>query len=300
VRRRDRGAALILVLGAVAILAIVAVEIASRASADTLRTARAERDAAFRRLFDSAAETSRGILLEREPRDFDTLKDPWNRDVPFDLAEGERAVLRLEDESGKLNLARTWSHPTEAPAIRERVGRLFEYLRRHEPGRSRELRETETKVLARLTAPRPLLTLDGLRESGLEADAVFGERGIRRYLTCFGDGRVNLNTADRAVLFALHEEFDEALVERIASFRTGKAFEDPKDLMLIDGVVVRSLVNGQFVVTRDLHERISGFITVKSAAFGGRVRAEARGRSREGWVFLSPRGTRLASEEILP
>ncbi len=298
--RRRRGAALVLVLGAVAILAVVAVELASRASADSLRAARAERDAGFRRLIDSAGEVARGVLLEREPREFDTARDAWGREVTLTLGEGERAVLRLEDESGKLNFARTWTHPTEAIEIRRRAARVFEYLRRREPGRVRELREAESKVLSRLSYGAPLLTLDGLREGGLDADAVFGDRGLRRYFTCFGDGRINLNTAEPAVLFALHEEFDEALVERIASFRIGKVFEDPRDLMLVDGVVIRTLIDGRFVVTRDLHERVSGMIGVKSSAFGARVRAEARGRAREGWIFLAPDATRLALEEVLP
>ncbi|HEX7900579.1 MAG TPA: hypothetical protein VF950_22630 [Planctomycetota bacterium] len=305
---KRRGAALVLVLGAVSILTVLAVELASRASADTLRTGRAARDAAFRRLADSGAEVARGLLLEREPREFVFWGDTWNRATNFRLADDERAEVVLADESGKINLALAWRKPEERGTVRARAVRLLEYLKRREPQRLRALKEIEEKLLKRLAAHEPLVTLDGLRESGLSTEDVFGIQGLHRWVTCFGDGRLNLNTAPRAVIFALDEGFDEAVVERVAAFRgkgegekgSYKAFEEPKDLMLIDGIVIRTFENGEFRVVRNLFERVQGFLSVTSSAFSARVTCDVRGRSRDTWVFLKPDTTRLAVEEIVP
>ncbi len=305
---RRRGAALILVLGAVSVLTVLAVELASRASADTLRTSRTAREAAFRRLASSASEASRGLLIERERREWDFWGDAWNRPFALRLADDQRADVRLADESGKISLVLGLNRPEERDVIRRRVVRLFEYLKRRHPERLRALKDVEVKVLKRLAAAEPLVTLDGLRETGLSAEDVFGSAGLHHYFTCFGDGRINLNTAPRAVLFALDEEFDEALVERVASFRgkgegeagTYQAFEGPKDLTRIDGVVIRSFENGEFRVVRDLYERVQGFVSVGSSAFSTRVISEVGDRRRDTWVFLKPDGTRLAVEEIVP
>src|SRR5450631_3046654 len=109
--RQNRGAALLLVLAAVALLAALAVEIASRASADTLRATRSARDGAFRRLFDSGAEIARGLLVEPEPSIVTHWGQSWNCELHFSHATGQDAVTRIEDESGKLNIARAIVHP---------------------------------------------------------------------------------------------------------------------------------------------------------------------------------------------
>ena len=307
-RRPDRGAALILVLAAVAILTAVAVELAALSSADALRAARSSRQAAFRRLHDSGAEIARGLLYESEERPFTFWGEAWNREIRFTLRPNETGAVRLADESGKLNVARIYTHAGEAEARRRQLSRLFEYLRRRDTARAKEWREMESAVSRRLQSPEPLLTLDGFREAGLSQEQVFGPSGLARFLTAFGDGRVNVNTAPRAVLYALDEEFDDELVERIARYRgigegdpgKYKPFEDPKDLLLIDGIVVRVLIGTEFRVVRDLHERVKGAITVKSTCLSARVTAESDGRRREAWVFLKPDGGRIACEEIQP
>ncbi len=295
--RRRRGAALILVLGTVSVMTVLAVELASRASGDVLRTGRVTRDAGFRRLADSGAEAARGLLLEREPKEFVSWGDSWNQPLSIKLAEDEKAEVRLADESGKIWIG--GRKPEERGLARARVARLFEYLNR----RDKRWKGVEAKVLGRLS--RELMTLDGLREAGLSPEDV---AALAPYLTCFGNGTVNLNTAARAVLFALDEEMDEAQVERIASYRgkgegekgTYRAFEDAKDLMLVDGIVVRRFENGEFRVTRNLFDRLQGSLAVTSSAFSARVVSEVRGRRREIWFFFKPDTTRLAAEEIVP
>jgi len=308
VRRRNQGAVLLLVLAIVALLSALAVEIASRASADHLRATRGGQDATFRRLFDSGAEVARGLLAETSPPSVTHWGQPWNRPLAFTLGKGESAELRLADESAKINIARAISVPEEAPAIRDSVRRLFEYLARHEPKNGRDWMALGEQVLRRLSTRIPLLTLDGLRELDIEIPLVFGVEGLSRYLTCFGDGKINLNTAPRAVLASLDPEFDEAMVERIAAYRGGregeagpvKVFVEPQDLMLVDGIVNRSVgEDGTLRVDRNLYEKVKGLVVVRSACFSARIEAASGARRRQAWGFWKPDGSRLGFEEVL-
>ena len=308
-RRSERGAVLLLVLAAVTLLTVLAVEMASRASADSLRATRGSRDAGFRRLFDSGSEVARGMLVERVPESIDFWGQPWNQTVRFNLGAQERAALRVMDESGKLNISRAITQPDEAAAIRLRLERLFDYLARHDPSKSRSWKVVGEKVLSRLATRQTLLTLDGLREAGLELSQVFGQEGLSRYLTCFGDGAINLNTAPSAVLYAVDPEFDDVMVDRIAGFRgkgdgepgTYKAFQDPQDLMLVEGIVNRSVgSDGQLRVDRNLYEKVKGLVTVKSSCFSVRIEAKVDAKEREAWAFFKSGGSRIALEELLP
>jgi type II secretory pathway component PulK len=309
VRRRERGAALLLVLAAVALLTVLAVELASRASADSLRAVRAAREAAFRRAFDSGAEVGRGLLVEPDPAKVVHWSQAWNREIRFALADGQTAVVRLADESGKLNIARAISHPDEAPALRSAVVRLFEYLARRDARQAAAWQETGAKILRRMASKEPLLSLDGLRDAGVEASRVFDPDGLCRYLTCFGDGKINLNTAPRAVLASLDPEFDDAMVARIAGYRgkgegepaAYKPFDEPQDLMLVEGIVNRTVgVDGQLRIARNLFEKVQGLVTVGSSCFSARVEAVIDGKARQAWAFFKPNGSRLGFEEVAP
>ncbi len=331
-RKRERGAVLLLVLGVVAVLSILAVELASRANVGSMRAARTLRDASFRRLFDSGAEVARGLLSESKAEPWDSWGDSWNEEVSFRLLPEEAGVVRISDESGKINIARAISHPDEGARVRPMLVRLFEYLAGENPEGAARSEVLKRAVLGRLglgskdakipgPRPAPLLTLDGLRDAGLEASLVFGKDGLSRYLTCFGDGKINLNTAPKAVLYALGEDFDRRIVERIARYR-GKGegekgadtpFREPKDLELVDGVVERTFLGGQPRITRNLYSLVSEWVTTQSSCFAARIQAHTGGdRRREAWVFFRvQRVTRsgepfhrefqkLALEEILP
>ncbi len=302
-RTADRGAVLILVIAAVAVLSIVAVELASRASADSLRADRAARDAAFRRLFDSGGAVARRMIAPLLPDEPVAWNAPWTKPLRFELGVGESASVTVADESGKINLARIWTHAGEAPVIRLRAARLLDTLAKQD----RKQASFREKVMERLSKTEALLTLDGLRETGLELDEVFGT--LARYFTCFGDGRINLNTAPGAVLAALDPELDAAMVESIVRWRgtrdgekpAVKVFQDPRDLELIEGIVTRSLQpDGTFRISRNLYEKLKDSLGVNSKAFSARLSAQAAGRSREAWVFLHPGGARLALEELQP
>ncbi|MDB9822803.1 general secretion pathway protein GspK [Deltaproteobacteria bacterium] len=69
-------------------------------------------------------------------------------------------------------------------------------------------------------------TLESLDEllliKGITSELFYGTEdnpGISSYLTIYGDGRVNINTADSLVLKSLSEDMDQEMVEEIMAYR---------------------------------------------------------------------------------
>jgi hypothetical protein len=322
-KNRPRGAILILVLGAVAILSILAVELAHRANLDVARSARATREASFRRDFDSGMEVARALLAEGRKSDgFDTTSDSWSRKIEFSPALNEHITVQLADESGKINILKAAGLDENAIKARKSLARLFAYLRKSEPAREKQWEDVERAVRKRLgidtsadtskqaapvaaatTSDPGLLTLDGLREAGVPVEFVFGGAPIeasRKWalcdvLTTFGDGRINLNTAPAPVLYALDEEYDDALVQSIENWRgrpqddgqaAGKPLKTARDLELIEGIVQKQTVNGQPQVVKNLFAKIQDRVGVESKCFSARILVEQHGRQRIGWGFM--------------
>lgn len=329
-RRSERGAALLIVIAVVALLAAIAVDMASRSHGDVMLSVRLSREAASRRLSDSGFEIARGILTEREAPAYDHYGQDWADPVPFTLSEQEKGTLRIADESGKILVGGGEDRPQEQD-LPGMLDRLFAHLARSERGGHQRWNPIREKVFARLglavkkkvgAAPEParaLLTLDGLRETGLTREEIFGPEGLHRYLTCFGNGRINLNTAPRAVLLALDEGMDEEIAEKIVRYRgdfengrpTGIPFKEVKDLKLVEGVVEWAK-DEKARILRDLYSRISSKLSVSSDVFSARVEGSIDGKPRESWAFFKAGRTqrangrlsrtlkRLAAEEIRP
>lgn len=331
-RHTRRGAVLLLVLGAVAILSILAVELAHRANLDVARSARRTRESSFRNGIDSALEITKAQLFEGRPNTtFDSLNELWNRSVDTTLASGEKLSIRIADEAGKINILKAIGSDALAKKTRISLARLFSFLAKTEPKRAAQWTAAEAAILMRLkaadisaTAMVPIYTLDGLRESGLSSEMVFGglehepwknQWALSDLLTTFGDGRVNLNTAPAPVLYALDEEFDEALVAAIDRWRSkvdiagqqgGQPFETAQALEKVTGVVESKVINGNSQLTKNLFLKVQDRVTVQGKIFSARVTVSVNGRSRQAWGFLEAAGgaipevRMLALEEIEP
>ncbi len=330
---RPRGAVLLLVLGAIAILSILAVELAHRANLASAKAIRTTRDAGFRRIFNAGLEVSKGLIIEGRPsstQGYDTASDPWARMVKVETGEREHLTIQLNDESGKLNVLKAMGTSDEAVRYRKSLARLLVYLRKSDDGNSQRWDAIELALKTRLginngtAAPDALYTLDGLREAGLGKDVLFGnvieatvvQKPLSAYLTTWGDGRVNLNTATAPVLYALDGEYNEELVAQIESWRGNEntsndpitAFKTPKELELVPGIVQRATVNGQTQIVRDLYTNVQDRVSVKSACISARLIAEINGERRMafGYFEVSPQtGTAqqlklLTYEEIEP
>jgi len=81
------------------------------------------------------------------------------------------------------------------------------------------------------------------------------------YLTVFGDGKININTADLPLLKALHPDMSVTLAERIKEIREGKPFESMVDVTKVPGM-------------ETIGVSISDVIKFKSESFSVVIKAE--------------------------
>ncbi len=301
-RRQPKGAVLVLVIGAIAILSVLAFEVSHRASVTSREAERSKRTAVFSRAFDSGIEISKAVLMQcRKGTGFDYLGDGWSKEIQISL-DGADIRVRFSDECGKINL----NEAVRTNEGKKQVARVFEFLRAEEPEREQEWREMESLVRARLHLNEdpsakppvpmpPLYTLDGLREQGLSVEQVFGGNdkgvpGLSEFFTCFGPKTINLNTAPEAVLYSLGMDYDRGLVQRIATWRGGpevfRPFRQANDLEMVEGIVERTTVDGQNRVLKNLATKVAGFTAVSSTYFSARISVKFMGREREGWAFF--------------
>lgn len=98
---------------------------------------------------------------------------------------------------------------------------------------------------------RPVDTVDDLLwVKGATPEAV---GRLRPYLTCVGDGKININAAPKLVLESLSEQMDGALVQMILNQRRLRPFENPAQLRNLPGM------------TDNVYRTIQDRITVRPA-----------------------------------
>jgi type II secretory pathway component PulK len=308
---KSRGAALLLVLGAMAILAVLAVELSQRANLDVSRAGYHHRLARFRMGFNAGVEVARASLAQRREGSADHFGAGWQNLVRVELTDTDWVEIRISDESGKLQIPPLPIVQSTSIAFKASLNRLFDSLCRVEPRREAEWRETEKRLLIRtglspdtVQAPRPLLTLDALREAGIDRQIVFGDNtpegesralALCDVLTTFGDGKININTANAAVLYAMDEELMESMAQGIVSKRgttssdgsvKHNAYQKTAEIEAIDGIVVREMVDGQLKEIRNLHTKLASKLSVQSACFSVRMTVSIDKQKREAWAFL--------------
>ncbi len=97
-----------------------------------------------------------------------------------------------------------------------------------------------------------------------ELEYIFPEEAaerLRPYLTVFGDGTININTADVMLLKSLHPDMTESLAERLEHLRNDKPFETMGELLKVPGM-------------EKIGIDISDLARVKSNSFNLTIRAE--------------------------
>ena len=270
---------------------------------------------------DNAIEGQYQIVVARIEYDaigneYDSYNDPWNADELLDREEpgiSVRLRTRVADEQGKLPLRKLAEGSTEEQAIWK--ARLIELLKRFRrdtrfdaSGLAEELADEMVRFFKgenRGQVPKPstvngspVLTLDDLhfaseqfaRHKLLEDVREEGDigYGLWRYVTIYGTGRVNLNTADQVVLESIFLK-DPTIAERIIERRDGAAedgevdpdtgetpgnpFTDVNQINEIEGVNQQVLRANNVVLARDFD--------VKSNFFSMRISGSTENTRRE-------------------
>ena len=200
-----------------------------------------------------AAVTLASARIERSDGEFTFCGQPWARpivleesdlaDMAGDVLEDYVAEALVFDELGRLNVnSATRGQLLSIPGMEEDIsGAVIDW--RDENDVPLPL-GAESRYYAQMAVPyacksAPLESIwELLLVRGIDLD-IFGgvnrerltekdnplwryrESGLRDFLTVYGDGRVNLNTACPEVLFAAVPGLDESMIESLLWFRDG-------------------------------------------------------------------------------
>lgn len=172
--------------------------------------------------------------------------------------------LHLEDNNSKFNLNLIGSNnPVLSEARRNIFSRLLRELKINEDyaGRLADYIDADKNPIVPGGEDRaknyPLYSLS-------ELSYIFPEdivNTIMPYSTVFGDGKININTADLLLLKALHPDISETLAKRIMEVREGKPFQNTVDVTKVPGMETIGVA-------------ISDVIKFKSNSFSIAIKAE--------------------------
>jgi general secretion pathway protein K len=215
-RSDEKGIALIITLLVVTLLTALIVEFAysARVNLSSAGGFRDRQKAYY--LAKSGANFIGGMLKDNASRN---KADDINQMIP-PVTVGDGVVsLKVFDELAKINIKKIKDNTT----AQKRLERLFEIL-----NISVSLfdaikeREGEYNLLSELRLVRGM------------TDDVYNK--IKDYLTVYGDGNININTADVIVLRCLSADITEDIARRIISYREKNRFENSADLKKVVGV----------------------------------------------------------------
>lgn len=329
-RDGERGIALLIVMMLLLILIPFSVELSWQVELEKRLAGNLMDSLAIENAIDGHAELVLSHLQYDAPNNTtDSYADSWNDEKLRSRTDKETNVELATwpwDEKGKINVNLLSSGSEEVRQLwRDRIIEVVKRFRRDTKwdasGVAEEVGEDlyrfASGAAARGKVPRPkmlddraFLCLDDLffasklfEKHELLVDKQEGDEiapGLHRYLTVYGDGKVNLNTADKVVLEAMFNQ-DVEVAQRIIEKRDGlepgeeapdedeleegeeggegsTPFEDVNQVMELDGV-------NQAVISRNKINLAEHF-DVKSNYFSYRIRgATSNTQVRELYVI---------------
>lgn len=128
---------------------------------------------------------------------------------------------------------------------------------------------------APLTAIGELLSVKGMTRERLHGTDKIP--GISRYITVYGDGRINMNTADPIILKALSEDIDQPMIEAMLQYRMDEDNElsDPGWYKNVPGMA-HIQIDPSLITTE------SRYFMIQSTGVSGAQRKNVLGTTRRG------------------
>jgi len=252
--RNEKGAALILVVLIVSIIVAVTMELNASSRANIYEAANF-RDRVKTLYIAKSGFNAAGAMLLRDNNNYDSLNEIWSRTEvlsPYSaqLFDGEgHCVLIIEDESGRIPvhkivngsayneqyrdiLARFLSLP-EFDLDKEQVESIIASIKDWlDSDEDVSARGAESQYYQTLSQPYKAKNgaLDSLDElllvKGITPEIFFGadgKPGIRDFLTVYGEGQININTAPKLVLRALSADMTAERADAIDNYRRDPA-----------------------------------------------------------------------------
>ncbi|MBN2324734.1 MAG: general secretion pathway protein GspK [Spirochaetes bacterium] len=232
-------------------------------------------------------------LLRGDSNDYDGPKDVWYGPLPPIPFDRGYIVVSIEDEKAKFNVKDLVVSQADEWVVQERrrsmLRRLFDELELdtaivdtivdwEDTNDLPEAAGVESAFYESLLPPytarnEPVATTgELLLVKGIDRKKFFlppSARGygeieeigpLSEYLTVYGDGSINVNTADLPVLLSLSLDMDEYIARDIIEYRKDHPFHEKADLKNVESV------------TDLLYDEISSIIDVESNIF--RITAE--------------------------
>ena len=272
---KRRGSVLILTLVIIMSLAGLTLDLSNQ-SGLSLALCGFSRDAFLAR---QAARAGVQVAMERlasdTDKEVDSLDEQWaefgSMPMPDGLPEGIEVRGRILDESGKLNLNALLNEKGEIDEkMKARLARLFRALDVGEEKAApildwldsddiERMNGAESYYYQGLDAPHacsngPFMTVGQISLVKGMGEPLSG-KDVRDYVTVYGDGKVNINTASTEVLQSLSDKFDLRIAEAIVEHRKTSVFRIPEDLKKVPGMDDTTFSG------------VSSWVTVRSSAF---------------------------------
>jgi len=234
---KRKGIVLILSLAIVAILAAIVLEFnyTSRVELDIagnfINVLKAEC------LAKSAINIAIFLLRKDEDLSIDSLNEEWAKQFPPLPISGGKVTLKITDENRKINI----NQIKDKKEVKHQIERLLNLI-----GEEKNiLKNAEKKI--------PYETIEQFAREKTPL--------LANYLTVFGKGKVNINTANKEVIKSLSPLIDEDLAQRIVNFREKHPF---KDIVQLSPAYEYAKPEG---LSGEIYRQINDFITVRSEVF---------------------------------
>lgn len=257
-----RGAVLVLVLLVLIVASTVALEVIFSAQADLLesraRLALLRRRLALRSGFEAAR-----VLLEYDSRHstIDALDEVWAKPLTLEL-QGCRVQVPISDEQSKLNVNDLRLTDDRGQATPEAAAALKLLARWDLALPNQENSKEPSRRLNDIVQLVPPLHRSLALIYGAPAANPSDQRPLRDYVTVYGPGTVNVNTAPLEVLKVVLAGRSEQLAERIVQRRQDEAIENLAELRGWSGFRAEQLA------------RLDSVLTVRSTWFSALLVAE--------------------------
>jgi general secretion pathway protein K len=305
----QKGIALIIVILMLSIIVALTVQF-SRASRSAVYDAANMSDGIRLRYVAKSGFNAAQALLLVNKDNYDTLTQDWAKTAELSAqSEGyfNSGAFRviIEDESGKISVNKLLTGTAVNPAVREMLVRLLSLPEfRLEPERiqiiidsMKDWIDTDNEVTGSgaendyyksLDKPYaakngPLDTLgELLMVKGISGDLYFGTQetpGLEKYLTIYGDGKININTCPKLLFRVLAQAITSDMADEMDRYRRNvdnySSLSDPMWYKKIPSMVNIS-VNSGWITTRSDYFQIfsTGYFQNMSETVAGAIKRD--------------------------
>ncbi len=236
----QRGSALIVTLLIVALLLSLAVEFAYEVYVDTNALSNWSNAQKASLIAKSGQTLSSNYLKDMKKLPY-TFKGVTDLPVQKDFGPATFLTIKIEDENAKFNI-NSIIYPnglTNKKAFSS-LEKLLEYLNINptlamaiadwiDPDHEPRLRNSEDNAKnSFLWSVDELRFIRGIDKNVFET--------VSPFITIYGNGIININTAKVPVLVSLHADITEDLANRIVDYRQSTPFEDPAYVQRVSGM----------------------------------------------------------------